>query len=115
MCTEKRVWFVTSDFLVVLTHHVYIYCVTWHDNHVVSFAYTRTCAERDRYLYFIMSNLIELAYPFSEHGDSAQPRNVRTMQTLFRAGAREGLGTRLDAHEQFKGHSTVFVCVSVSC
>ena len=39
-----------------------------------------------------------MAYPFFEHADSAQPRNPSKETRLsFRAGARESLGTRLEA------------------
>ena len=42
-----------------------------------------------------------LGYLFSEHADSAQPRNLTLYliyQTLSQVGALEGLGKRLMAH-----------------
>ena len=91
---------------------------TWHDNHLVSFAYTRTCAERDRYLYFIMKS--DLAYPFSEHGDSAQPRKcipdpLSCQSTCTRLGLTCTQAVQKSFHCVCCVCSVLFVCPRSFC
>ena len=81
--SRKRVWYLTSDFLVVLSQHVNVNCVIRPDNHVILYQFAssisglpvRACACRAAlpFCHMIVSNpAIWLGYPFSEHADSAQ-------------------------------------------